>query len=113
MYKTSEGCNFSRGFGYMRRGSERRDVTIRNPSAFLRHLQWNPPLGHPPAPNTPGTFPVYRIQRNAHTENSNEEKGRNNAGLQRGKTFSACWVQRNIHHFKRHLAASAHGTHRR
>ena len=40
----------------MRQGSERRDVTICSPSASLRHLQWNPPLGHPPAPNAPERF---------------------------------------------------------
>jgi len=66
VYKTSEGCNFSRGFGYMGQGSERRDVTIGNPSASVRHLEWNPPVGYPPAPNTPETFAVYHIQHTVH-----------------------------------------------
>ena len=109
MVKTSEGCNFSWGFGYMRQGSERRDVTIFHPSASTRRLSGILHCG----PKHPGPFAVYDTIHKLKTPTGEEEKGRNIAGLQRGKTLGACWVQRNIHCCERRLAASAHGVHRR
>ena len=84
MHKTSEGRNFSRGFGYMRRGSERRDVTIGNTSA--RHRSVEPTIGASTSPKR--TRNVYCLLHQIQHTRWKHRRGKRKKG---GKYGAAAW----------------------